>query len=192
MTIGDAEADSIVTPLDLVETNSYSNTQVQIIVAAMLYLDSDGNPSNGIQVDVNKASNLPSNLENASESDLPPEAQSKLTEAATHIANTINNIMSDYIAGTYKGSYSTTSGNCGSGSVTLYVGPTGNVSGEATVSAGNGGGTISITGTMDYKGFSTGTAGSAVWSGQWSAYTISGTWQDSSYGCQGTFSVTKQ
>jgi len=50
VTIGSANGDSTITPVDLVPSGRSSNRNVQNIVRFLMMLDSDGNPRNGIQI----------------------------------------------------------------------------------------------------------------------------------------------
>ena len=202
--LGSTRGAFIVTPLDLANTTDTSDQKVRNIAGLILYLDNDQNPANGIIIDRTKIPNISSQIDLSQTTNLPQELQDAINNApvdpTTHLNQTVSDIMQNYIAGTYSGTYTTTNNPnnyCVSGGTAeVTVDASGNVSGTAT---SNSGFTYTVSGTMQFKslsasGTASGTGGTATWNGTWNNNTISGTWTYSDpYGsCSGTFSVTKQ
>jgi len=204
VTLGTAKGSFIVTPLDLVNTNDTSNQKVRNIAGLVLYLDNDGDPSNGIVIDKNKMPNVTSPVDLSQTTTLPSDLQNAIDNApvdpTTHLNQTIDDIMRNHIAGTYSGTYTTTNnpGNyCASGGTAeVTVDAAGNVTGTATA---NTGATFTVTGSMQFRslnasGTASGGSGTATWTGTWRNNAITGNWSYSDPGgsCSGTFTVTKQ
>lgn len=198
--LGSVVGSYLITPLDLVGTNNINDQKVTNLVAFILSMDKDGDPNNGIQIDPSKIPQVSSQVDMSQTSTLPSEIQNAITVsssyAQSHMAATIAQIMTNYIAGTYSGTFTKTSGDpsCASGgTVSVTVGITGTVSGTAQTNTNI---TYSISGNIDYKSFdASGTDGSGniTWQGEWNNNTISGTWTFSgTVTCSGTFSVSKQ
>ncbi len=207
ITLGSTKGASIVTPLDLVGTSSTTDPKVLNIVALMLSVDSDGDPSNGIKVDSTKVPSVSSPVDMSQTTSPPAPIQNAIDSVGTataqaHINATIAEIMTSHIAGSYSGSFTRTSGDpsCASGgtvNVTITYSPPGSegtVSGTAQTNTGI---TYPVSGTISYRDFSasgTGGGGTITWSGSWNENRITGTWtySDGSVTCSGNFSVTKQ
>lgn len=202
--LGKTKGSMIVTPLDLANTNDTSDPRVRNIAGLVLYLDNDGVPTNGIKIDKSKIPSVSTQVDLSQTTSLPVALQDAINNApvdpTTHLNMTIDQIMQDYIAGTYSGTFTTTNnpGNyCSSGGTAqVTIDASGNVSGTAQA---DNGATFNITGSMQFKslsasGTASGSSGTATWNGSWNDNKITGTWSYSDPGgsCSGTFSLTKQ
>ena len=204
--IGGAAANSIMTPVSLVQaTADETNPTVTNIARFLQTLDNDGNPSNGITITtavnnlaVGRTINFNQNIANFGNDTNVQTVVSDLTGVTlagtrplVSISSAQNNLRAA-ILGILSGNYSGTFSGDASGTWTIVIDSSGNISGTAVNSDSS---TAAVTGTVGSNGIAimgivaTGAtfSGTITITGQ-----VSGTWVDTSAGESGTFSGSKQ
>lgn len=209
ITLGQADGDKVVSPIDLFAGGSASDNRVRNVVRLLMMLDEDGNPDNGIQL----SAAVQTQAENWSELDFSLDAlqfESALqlqtiitdaqtadggshllpseTEAGDHLTKSLYCAYSGAFTGTYSGK--------DSGSWGMIVNTNGNITGAGYSSFFATSFTLEGSSTLSLDGNRAFTSGSAVvgadFSGSLTSYDkVSGEWQNAYYAESGPFAGTR-
>lgn len=207
--IGTATGKSVVTPIDLVSGGSSDSVEVKNIVRFLVMLDSDGNPSNGINIHPNVQTIADSwSSVDFSDGDLDGQLGGIISDAAsmdggTHVvpdANTAKLHLESTLRCVHAGAFKGTFTGDDSGIFGFLVDAlTGEVNGAANdnVSLANGEDWVELSGaavSLDQTaGFVAGSSVDGVtFSGNFtSVNNVSGTWLHSSDNASGTYSGSR-
>ena len=192
--IGEAVAQSVMTPVELVEGAKDETHPIVVNIGRFLQsLDDDGDPTNGIKISQNIRTLAEGQIFNfgVSEADFETEAFFSAVgivqiPSVVSVQSHLRQTLFSSLVGSYAGTYSGTS----SGTWEFTIDSSGNLTGTATETGFPDGpttlsGSVSSSGVFDVAGASAGGAtfsGSTTRSGE-----ITGTWQDIADGESGTF-----